>query len=398
MAGILDSKTRVLDAVLTEIGRRQISSGKLKIEFASLSDASAYYEGGDSGPGPSDATSRIYFEAPGKKKQDLITFETDDSGALLGYPDMESISINGDDLFQKDGKATDINSLKFVSGSSNFASLASGIVTSSIDNFKQMYMIGTTENEFGPANLSREFKLSSDKLSFRILNTHPFPNGPQFSINSIDAIECLFLDKRLSNVDNFKFLPPMVREPVSSPFSVREERIAGLTAQEIVSLDSSSDFGPFLGSYQQIGESENLEYEELRESLDGPGLEYDPENFTARSSVTPPWVDPNSDFSDLGAVSVGYDTSSGDASVDLARERHTVTFDKTSLENNLVMQIFETNSNTLKFTKLDVIDFGEVVTADPAYPMKRVFFIGKVFLNTNKIPTFVNIFTVVLDH
>ena len=180
MAGILDKKTRVIDAVLTEIGRRQISSGKLKIEYASLTDASAYYEIGTDGPGPSDASSRIYFECPGKKRQDYITFETDDSGALMGYPESQAISITGDDLFKQDATGADINSLKYVSGSADFASLASGIITSSIDNFKQLYMLGTTENEFGSANLSRELRLDKEEISFSILNMHPFPNGPNF--------------------------------------------------------------------------------------------------------------------------------------------------------------------------------------------------------------------------
>ena len=85
MAGILDNKTRILDTIVTELGRRQISSGKMKIEYATLTDASAYYEF-DPVSGSSDATRRIYFEAPGKRKQDLITFETDDGGKLLGFP------------------------------------------------------------------------------------------------------------------------------------------------------------------------------------------------------------------------------------------------------------------------------------------------------------------------
>ena len=385
MAGILDKKTRVIDAVLTEIGRRQISSGKLKIEYASLTDASAYYEIGTDGPGPSDASSRIYFECPGKKRQDYITFETDDSGALMGYPESQAISITGDDLFKQDATGTDINSLKYVSGSADFASLASGIITSSIDNFKQLYMLGTTENDFGSANLSRELRLDKEEISFSILNMHPFPNGPNFSINSIDAIECLFLDKRFSNVDNFKFLPPLITEPLSSPFSVDEES----------EMHTGS---PFLGSYQRLDESENLTYQELKDSLDGPGLEYDPENFTARSSLTPPWVSPSSDFNDLGAISIGYDSATGeDSSIDLARSRSKVTFTETSQENNIVMQLFETDSVSNKFKKLDIIDFGEFLTEDPVSPMKHVFFAGKVFLNSNKIPTFVNLFTIILD-
>ena len=42
--GILDKKTRFIDMIVTEEGRRQISSGELKAAFISLSDSQAFYE------------------------------------------------------------------------------------------------------------------------------------------------------------------------------------------------------------------------------------------------------------------------------------------------------------------------------------------------------------------
>ena len=83
MAGILDSKTRMIDAVVTQIGRQQIASGMLRVEYASFTDAYAYYEA-DAVSGSSDATSRVYFEAAGDRRQDFVTFETDDSGNSIG--------------------------------------------------------------------------------------------------------------------------------------------------------------------------------------------------------------------------------------------------------------------------------------------------------------------------
>ena len=45
----------------------------------------------------------------------------------------------------------------------------------------------------------------------------------------------------------------------------------------------------------------------------------------------------------------------------------------------------------------DVIDFGEFTVDDLERPNKHVFFAGKIFLNSNKIPTYVNLFTIVMD-
>ena len=164
MAGILDSKTRILDNVVTEVGRAQISSGKLRIEYASLTDAQTYYEF-DEVSGSSDASARIYFEATGKKKQDLITFETDDSGQLMGYPDDLSLTLRGDELFKKEGNTS--TAFEYVSSPPAFASLSAGLITGSIDNFNQLYMLGSVGSPEEIA-LQREFKLSMEDVEFLV--------------------------------------------------------------------------------------------------------------------------------------------------------------------------------------------------------------------------------------
>ena len=61
------------------------------------------------------------------------------------------------------------------------------------------------------------------------------------------------------------------------------------------------------------------------------------------------------------------------------------------------MQLFEVDDIRLKFKKLDVIDFGEIMTRDSRRPDKHIFFAGKVYLDSFNVPTFVNIFTIILD-
>ena len=72
-------------------------------------------------------------------------------------------------------------------------------------------------------------------------------------------------------------------------------------------------------------------------------------------------------------------------------------FKKTSSENNLVIQIFESNGDQGTIKKLDVINFGQF--RNPAFgkSTQNVYFAGKIFLTKTGIPTFVNIFTIIID-
>ena len=74
MAGLIDSKTRVMDAKLTSRGRMSIADGGLEIKYISFSDSGARYE--------SDAESveisplQLGFESWGTSN-DEITVTTD---------------------------------------------------------------------------------------------------------------------------------------------------------------------------------------------------------------------------------------------------------------------------------------------------------------------------------
>jgi len=392
MAGILDVKTRILDSVVTEIGRSQISTGRLRVEYASLTDGATYYE--DNGKKvPTDASLRLYFESPGRKKQDFITFETDDSGALIGYPVDEITTIVGDEIFQEEPSSSELNSLKIVS-SSNFASVTSGIVTSSIDHWNELRVIGTLDSE---EDLSRSFETSRSDCNFTIMNTFPFKDGAVNNIIDADELDCLFLNDKLSHIPNFKFLPPMVVEPNTTAGgfnyilekNIQEQRgqpqrflgdYEPLTAADGARTSMSTLGGP---------PSSSDEYNKLMSHLNGPNSQgVDPESFSL-SDIEPilPWFSEDTVIGDGATI---------ETQLQVNRERASIEFIKTSLDNNLVMQMFETNSDTLKFTKLDVIDFGEFVV-DENRSTKRVFFAGKVFLNSYNVPTFANLFTIIMD-
>lgn len=170
MAGILDSKSRVIDFALTPQGRRQLADGKLRLSKATVSDISSFYE--RSASGAEDATDRIYFETY-TSPVDQVTLETDDSGQLIPYG----------------GK-----NLQFASLSENVADVAS-------DHFASLKVLLSDDLE------------DSQHLSFNVTgkNFVFYPTVADASRSSeapVDGIESLLFDKRLSKKKNFMFLPP----------------------------------------------------------------------------------------------------------------------------------------------------------------------------------------------
>jgi hypothetical protein len=61
------------------------------------------------------------------------------------------------------------------------------------------------------------------------------------------------------------------------------------------------------------------------------------------------------------------------------------------------MQIFEDGPDS-KLIKLDLIDAGAFADSESEfYPEKRIFYAGKVFMDDFNTPTFINIFTIILE-
>ena len=351
MAGILDSKTRIMDVIVTQEGRRQMASGKLRAEFLSFTDGHTFYQK-EGDQGNEDPTNRIYFEAT-SKLHDMITLESDDSGNLVQFDFSPKHTLVGEQLFTVTSSSPDLSKYQFrIHNSGNsFASTGKLIVTASINNFKSHYMIGTRTGV--DAELPGDgFELSSNNLRYVIKNYMPFSKGAQNEKINIDAIEPIFTDKRLSHLPNFKYLPPVTTT------------------------------GEDLGDYVNVNERPPLTYDEL---IDGLGIKK-PEEIKKIDTLNP--------FNNPERRNILKSFKKPEGS-EVRRESHTINFTKTTEANNIVMQMFELNNN--KFKKLDIIDFGTFVDRESKRPEKHVFFAGKVFIDGNGVPTFVNLFTLILD-
>lgn len=296
MSGILDSKSRVMDTMVTQEGRRQIAQGKLRIEYVSYSDGSTFYKA-DIASGSADATQRIYLEQC-NLPQDQITFEADDSGRLQPFKNTDGTQVKNGQILEYSFDATDSELLTgsnqgvtFLSGDA-FASQAASLIASSPDNFAKLYAIATHDKVFDDDG----FGVGQKNIEFVITDEKPVPDKTH-RVANINDVDSLYNDVRLSHVSNFRYLPPL-NKVVNESIDTRDHR-------------ETSDLQ--LGNYKPWG----------RTHL--PGLSPKQIEFELKY------------FADTGYM-------------------RTVTFDPTSRENRLVGQFFEVHNNVLR--KLDVIEYG----------------------------------------
>jgi hypothetical protein len=335
MSGILNNKQRIIDAIMTLEGRRQLSEGDMRVEYYSFTDNGTRYEP-DVNSGSIDVTDQIYLEAS-HLPQDQITFEADDSGRLKPF--------SGElDLAVKDGH---IITHSFVSSSSalltgsvietsfltgtEFASQASNLLGESINNFQKLRVISSKDRVFEDDG----FGVSSNDVEFVIHDERPIENQTQWVAN-INDVESLFSDPRLGNVQNFQYLPPINK--------VIEDNVDKTDYRE------TSDY--HLGRYPPWGRTHlfAMDYQQIDAELDY--------------------------YADQGYCK-------------------TISFNPTSKNNKLMIQMFERSFSRL--SKLDVIDYGLLRTGNPDSPLAHVFFIGKVKTDDNDTHSFIHLFTMVFE-
>ena len=332
MAGCLDNKSRVIDTIVTEEGRRQISSGKLRIEHVAFSDLGVYYAA-DAVSGSIDVSSRLTFEAD-SLSQDSVVYEADDSGHLKPFKFNGGNSKHNDKSL-KDGQIVSysfsVSDPSVVTGSNQTMVVLSGtmfnetfasVLGSSHDSFRALRIIGSID-----VDDDEGFLVSSDNVEFVLSDKRPLQERDH--VVDIDSTESLFNDRRLSNLLNFRFLPPIDR--------VDDDSIVRTNSKQLKKFA--------LGEYRSLSNSKRLTSRDIE--------------------------------SELAALSkIGF--------------CKTLTFDPTSSENNLLCQVFEVGDGTLR--KLDVIDFGSY---NQGGSVKRAFFLGKVYVDGDDLHSFMHLFTLV---
>ena len=350
--GILDKKTRFIDLVITQEGKRQIAAGKLRAEFASLSDCQAFYDVAD----PESVSDRIYFEVMDRPENSIV-LEKDDSGLLLPFDFSPSGSIVGNNVFSGSVESN-VLVMKAATGS-QFASTEEEILAASLRHFKNNYFIGSYDY-VGSSN----FIVEPKEIVFTINNSKPFGKSPLSEVINVDNAEPFFLDERLTHLPNFQYLPPINTD--GSKYGLYKD--IRNTTQE-----SWNDIEKRLGAFNFLEDYQNK---------DNPKLKGDY-------------------FGNLGAESrkllVNGELPNVPPSNSLLKD---LRFIETSKGNNLIMQMFE-DSNASLMTKLDIIDAGLFYPEEggprTSLKPKRVFYIGKVYTDSFNMPTFINMFTIVME-
>ncbi len=244
MAGILDSKTRIIDTLITVTGRDQAARGELDVKFASITDRQLFYSTGSNGV-LDDLTSRVYFESY-SDDNDVVVYELDSKGSMQPFVS-DDYTIYGGlafDLTASQNTTTvggSHGAVTFSPGSINLVS--DSIIESSTKSFQRLMIIGS--RNLSKYSKETPFRVSSNKLEFEITSESPIDINTGNCSVSTDQIESVFQDKKFANFLNYRYLPPITK---------------GYTGN----LN-----GVILANYSKINQDPITTYDELEEYLEG---------------------------------------------------------------------------------------------------------------------------------
>lgn len=237
MAGILNSKTRMMDTQITREGRRQIVAGDLKIKFVTFTDRHTFYRQDDD-DAADDADNRIFLESF-HRPQDQIVFETDDEGRFLPFEGAD-IKIRRGKLYRASKRAH-----QQITGS-NVPEAIYELFESSANNFKDLQVIGTKDIFSDTSG----FEILPTNVTFTITDEAPFRDN-EISEIEIEKVESLHQDERLQHLPFYRYLPPTNKpkpgyidgEPLGKyarlnqePIMSYDELFSGLLDKEAIEL------------------------------------------------------------------------------------------------------------------------------------------------------------------
>lgn len=360
MAGILDSKERVMDFIITQEGKRQAGFGELRVKFASFTDLHTFYEASGSAQISNladDASNRIFFEAH-SRYQDLVVpeleagtslrpFKTSDfnvAGGLIASGTFKSGFIDTPDVMLA---SSSNGSFEFIDGMDLQA--VPKVLDGIAQNFFEQRTIGSID-EYSENN---NFILQPSFYNFKIDDFTDYLRTTQASGGTItlENVPSMFNDFRFERFPNFLYLPP---ENMPLPGEQSGSKLANYfnfsengVSTAIIQGDTAAETALLSAEGQK-----KVEFPILLE-----------------------WLK--------------------------TKQKFTVEFEQTSRANNIICQIFE--AGNLGFDKLSIIDYGQFPDENPGSPeslvspSRRVFFVGKIRRDSTGAETFICLFTMVVD-
>jgi hypothetical protein len=203
VAGILDSKERIIDLVVTPEGRRQMNGGRFVMEYATLTDVGSFYSGDPQPDGSEvadDAGARIHFEAVARY-QDVVVSELED-GIVMRPLRTSDVTLSG---------------RSFLSGSSHDAALTyQNVLTGSAlleeseralrgigTNFRDLRVLATED----PFSDNEGFRVTPNEIEFGFVDV--WNRTGESGILDLEEAPSIFADKHFTHLPNFQYLPPV---------------------------------------------------------------------------------------------------------------------------------------------------------------------------------------------
>lgn len=357
--GILSSKQRIMDTIITDEGRRQLGTGRFIPAFYSFSDAGAVYSPLDTyvtGTVPDTSIKTIATFEAFPLPQDQVSYEADDSGGLRVFGNNNyftssqgTVRVIGGQLI----KGWENGTPEVLSSSATFASVASAVLGDNTNNFRKLMILKSPDLLYTNRD---EFILSTGSITYHITDNSVLAGG--VSVGNLEATENLYFDRRMSHVDNFLFLPPV-------------NKLDAINA-------GAQPIGNYAGAIS--GNRQILTFNDLKNEFNN--------------------------------IVVANGTTQERAQL----QRTTVRFSETTITNRIVGQTFEMANG--KVTKLDVVDFGvfSVRNDSPLLPLfsdavpvplnpdlvtattrVHVYFVGKVLTDATGNDKFIQLFTLVFQ-
>ena len=175
MSGVLDSKKRVLDVILTELGRDQMNRGEFEVSFVTFSDKGSQYV--DDGTGvASSILDNVYFETYSSPADEIIPEIDNEGDFLLTKKVSPTLTVNNRILYEQ----TD-SGYKQVDAFANISSFTN-ITTGRWSGLQ----ILKTESELDDFTVDREslsLEFSSKNLPRNVDNLKPILVDPRFTGN-----------------------------------------------------------------------------------------------------------------------------------------------------------------------------------------------------------------------
>ena len=341
MAGILNSKERLIDFIITPEGRRQMASGRMKIEFAALTDQHTFYSTEHPDRIADDASKRIFFESH-SSTTDVIVPEID-----AGDKENNTQPFRAGN-FVVDGKTFAEGTYSTSTGSyyrqlsgSSIIDRADQLTESLVNHFEGLRILGTNDTisnytGFEVSAVSGSFIITDQDvlanqgkgIYLKDISTSENPEGREpDGIVDIRNSPSIYSDPRFSHLPNYRYLPP---RNLPGPDQSENDPVLAM------------------GSYPNFSSAgKTLDLDELIDSLS-------------------------------------------------SRQKIVFDFKETSIDNNIVGQMFEFSNQGVE--KLSVIDYGASYKMTDNGPQpSHVYFIGKLMKDQEGVQTFMNIFTLVLE-